>query len=403
MGTSQTMHDEFAVEDLEYGHTPAKSPMNTKDTLKSEDEVDIWDLVRIVWDGKIYVFLFSLLFLGFAVFHISNGPTEYSSNAVLLQESARQATTSSRMLQNFGLPFNVGGGNISESGRIPASMYPTIISSANFRFDIIYEDLEFSHFEEPITLYEYFNDHYETPRRDAVYSFIRQHTILFPFRVFDWILNFSLFEPEEEEEEEEIIIEVDDRLLSLTNRESRVFSQLDNRISLSIDGNMITVNTTMPDRKAAAMMNLLVIEKIQEYVTNYQTEKALQSLNYIRQQKEQARERYEEAQSALAVFRDQNINLATNVARTEDERLSNQRNVSFNVYNSMAVELEQAQLRLQEETPVFSIFQKPSLPRVSIGSSNRIVVIALFFGAFFGLAFVFGVKIYEKVEAEISQ
>lgn len=75
----------------------------------------------------------------------------------------------------------------------------------------------------------------------------------------------------------------------------------------------------------------------------------------------------------------------------------------FNIYNSLAVELEQAQLRLQEETPVFSIFQKPSLPTVSLGGSNRIVVASLFLGAFFGLALVLGVKIYEKVEEEIIE
>lgn len=400
MSTSQSIQDDFAIDELEYGNKSADS-RNHNETYTSEDEVDIWDLVRIIWDGRIYIVIFSVLFLSFGIFHISNGPTEFSSNAVLLQETAREASGSQRLLQNFGLPFGLTGGNISESGRIPASLYPTIISSANFRFDIIYEEIEFSRFEEPITLYEYFNDHYQAPRRDAVYSFIRNYTYLFPFKVFDWIVNFTLFDPEEEEEEEEVIVEIDDRLLSLTRGESRVFGQLDTRIGLSIDGNLITVSTTMPDRKAAAMLNVLVIERIQEYVTNYQTEKAFQSLNYIRQQKEQAKERYEEAQTALALFRDQNVTLSTNIARTEDERLANQRNVTFNIYNSLAVELEQAQLRVQEETPVFSIFQKPSLPTVSLGGSNRTVIAALFLGAFFGLAFVFGVKIYEKVEEEI--
>ncbi len=402
MGKYQSIQGDVAVDELDYGNSTLQ-PKNHNEVHTSEDEVDIWDLVRIIWDGRIYIFLSAILFLGFAIFHISNGPTEYSSNAVLLQETAREASGSQRLMQNFGLPFGLASGNISESGRIPASLYPTIISSANFRFDIIFEDIEFSRFEEPMSLYEYFNDHYQAPKRDAVYSFIRQYTIQFPFRVFDWIINFSLFEPEEEETEEEIIIEIDDRLLSLSRGESRVFSQLDGRISLSIDGNLITVNTTMPDRKAAAMLNVMVIEKIKEYVTNYQTEKAHQSLSYIRQQKEQAKERYEEAQNDLALFRDQNVILSTNVARTEDERLVNQRNVTFNIYNSLAVELEQAQLRVQEETPVFSIFQKPSLPTLSLGGSNRIVVASLFLGAFFGLAFVFGVKIYEKVEEEIVQ
>ena len=392
------MHDEIRVKETEplelqadkrYNHTP--SP---------EDEVDIWDLVRIIWDGRKYIIIFAAAFFAFGVFHISNGPTEYRSEAVLLQESTRETSSAQRFLQNFGGNFGFGQTS-SEPGRISPSMYPTIIASVAFQYDLIFEELGFSRFSEPITLYEYFNEHYEPPFRDKVYSFIRAYTIQFPFRVFDYILNFSFFEDERVEREEEIV-EIDERLLSLSSDERRPISAIENRISLTMDGNLITVRTNMPDPKAAAMLNVLVIERIQEYVTNYQIEKAQQNLSFIRQQKEQAKERYEEAQRALAEFRDQNINLSTNVARTEDQRLSNQQSLTFNIYNSIAVELEQAQLRLQEEIPVFSVLQKSSLPTSSAGGSNRILAVFLIMGAFTGLAWIFGVKIFEKIAKELN-
>lgn len=366
----------------------------------AEDEVDIWDLVRIIWEGKKYIFIFAAAFFAFGVFHISNGPTEYQSEAVLLQESAREASSAQRFMQNFGGNFGFGQ-STGESGRISPALYPTIIGSVAFQYDLIFEEIEFSRFNEPITLYEYFNEHYEPPFRDKVYRFIRAYTIQFPFRVFDYIVNFTLFEEEEVEREEEII-EIDERLLSLSSDERRPISAIENRISLSMDGNLITVRTNMPDPKAAAMLNVMVIERIQEYVTNYQIEKAQQNVGFIRQQKEAAKQRYEEAQRALAEFRDQNINLSTNVARTEDERLSNQQSLTFNIYNSIAVELEQAQLKLQEETPVFNVLQKSSLPTSSSGGSNRVLAVFLIMGSFIGLAWVFGVKIYEKVSNEIA-
>jgi len=392
------MHDELRVKatnpqevqvDKKYNHIP--SP---------EDEVDIWDLVRIIWDGRIYIVIFAAVFFAFGVFHISNGPTEYYSEAVLLQESTREVSSTQRFLQNFGGNFGFGQ-SATESGRISPALYPTIIQSVAFQYDLIFEEIEFSRFDEPTTLYEFFNEHYEPPFRDNVYSFIRAYTIQFPFRVFDYIMNFTLFEEEAVEREEEIV-EIDDRLLSLSRDERRPISALTDRINLSLDGNLITVRTNLPDPKAAAMLNVLVIERIQEYVTNYQIEKAQQNVNFIRRQKEQAKERYEEAQRALAEFRDQNINLSTNVARTEDQRLSNQQSLTFNIYNSIAVELEQAQLRLQEETPVFSVLQKSSLPTSSSGGSNRVLPVFLIMGAFTGLAWVFGLKIFEKVAKELN-
>jgi hypothetical protein len=400
MSKNPSLEDTLVIE--EPGHRGTSRQKEYNHTPNAEEEVDIWDLVKMVWDGRMVIVICALVFFGFGVFHVTNGPTEYVSDAVLLQETAGGGSSASgaqRFLQSFGGDF--GFSQSRETGRIPPSLYPTIIQSVAFQYDLIFEEVEFSRFEEPLSFYEFFNNHYETPFRDKVYRFIRSYTIGFPQRVVDSIMNFSLFDEEEPEIEEEVVVEIDDRLLSLSREENQPISQLQARITLSMDGNLITVETRMPDRKAAAMLNVLVIERIQEYVTDYQIEKAKQNVDFIQRQKEQAMERYEESQRALAEFRDQNINLATNVARTEEERLSNQRNLTFNIYNSISVELEQAQLRLQEETPIFSVMQKSSLPTASLGSSNRVLAIYLILGGFIGLAFVFGVKIYEKIETEV--
>ena len=370
------------------------------DSKIAPDEVDIWDLVRLVWDGRIYIVIFSILFFGFGIFHVSSGPTEYLSDAILLQESQRETSTAQRFLQNFGGDFG-GFNQQGRQGEISPNMYPLIIESVDFQYDLMFEEVQFSRFEEPISFYEFFNNHYETPFRQQVYDFILDYTLLFPFKLFDWIINFTLFEEEEIEEELEEIEEIDERLLSLSSDERRPMSQLIERINLTMEGNVITVETRMPDRNAAAMLNVLVIERIQEYVTEYKIEKAKQNVDFITRQKEEARANYEEVQERLAEFRDQNINLQSNIAITQEERLTNQRNLTFNIYNSISAELEQAKLRLQEETPVFNVMQRPSLPTSSLGTSNRIILVLMILGAFVGFAFIFAVKIYEKLSEEL--
>ncbi|MCC5908769.1 MAG: hypothetical protein JJU13_21300 [Balneolaceae bacterium] len=404
MSKQTSLEDSFVVEKPEYHN---REVMRDNHRTESEDydveEVDIWDLVRIVWNGRFIIVIIALLFAGAGAFHVSNGPTEYVSDAVLLQEAEGQRTSSAeRFLQNFGGTF--GFSQTETSGSLSVGMMTRILQSEVFLYEFIYEELEFDRFDEPMTIYEFFNNHYETPFRNEVYSFLRRYTIEFPGIALDYILNFKLFESEEEVEEvEEVeeLIPIDERLLSFSSDQRRPISQLSSRISMSIDGNFVTVQTQMPDRKAAAMLNVLAIDRIQEYVVDYQLEKARQNLGFIRNQKEQAKERYEEAQTALAEFRDGNINLSTNIARTEEERLSNQRNLTFNIYNSIAVELEQAQLRLQEETPIFTVMQKSSLPTSSLGSSNRLVVVLFILGGIIGVALVFGVKIYTKIEEEV--
>jgi hypothetical protein len=401
MSKQTSLEDSFVVEKPEYH---SREVMRDNHRTESEDygveEVDIWDLVRIVWNGRFMIVIIALFFAGAGVFHVSNGPIEYVSDAVLLQEAQGQRTSSAeRFLQNFGGTFGIS--QTERSGSLSADMMTRILQSETFLYDFIYEEIEFDRFEESMTIHEFFNNHYETPFRNEIYSFVRSYTVGFPSKALNYVLNFQLFESEEDEEIVEDLVQIDDRLLSFSSDERRPITELAERITMSIDGSFVTIQTRMPDRKAAAMLNVLAIERIQEYVVDYQLEKARQNLGFIQKQKEQAKERYEDAQTALAEFRDGNINLSTNIARTDEERLTNQRNLTFNIYNSIAVELEQAQLRLQEETPIFSVLQKSSLPTTSLGSSNRLVVVLFILGGMVGVAMVFGVKIYEKVREEV--
>src|SRR5690625_6683695 len=92
------------------------------------------------------------------------------------------------------------------------------------------------------------------------------------------------------------------------------------RVTLETSGGLINISTQLPDPKAAALTNALVVEKIQEYITDYRLEKARQNLAAIQNQEEEARQRYEQADLELALFLDQNINLSTNV-RSEERRV----------------------------------------------------------------------------------
>lgn len=367
---------------------------------RSEEEVDIWDLVALVWRDRQYIIISVLLFFVIGFFHISYGPgSAYVSNSVLLQETSTDGGSTQRFLQQFGGAFGFSSSGSGEAGRISAELYPFIISSAAFQYEIIYEDIEFSRFDEPITLHEYFNEYYEKPIRDSVYELTRKYTIMLPFTFIDFLEGISFTENEKDTLE---IVEYDDRILSLSSDEQAAMAELTPRIILTVEGNLINISTELPDPEAAAMLNVLVIEKIQEYVTEYQIEKSRNTLEFIERQYERAKEQYQNAQNELATFLDQNVNISTNVARVEEERLQNQTNMTYNIYNSVALELEQAELRLQEETPVFSVLQKSSLPTTSVGSSYRLLAVFAIVGGIVGVMVIFGVGIFKKMLAEVK-
>jgi capsule polysaccharide export protein KpsE/RkpR len=118
----------------------------------------------------------------------------------------------------------------------------------------------------------------------------------------------------------------------------------------------------LQDPRASAEMNRFLIERLKEYVIDYRLEKARQNLEFAEDQLEQARERFEETQVALAEFQDRNISLGTARAQIELERLQDEKNLAFNVYNAIAQQVEEARLALQEQTPIFKEVQAVNVP-----------------------------------------
>lgn len=375
-------------------------------------EIDLVQKAKDIWDGRRLIMIFIASFLVFGYFHTKYGPTEYTSTSALIQESegASVGDFGSSFLRSLtGLNIQSGGsGNMSAvaTGRapLPVTLYPRIISSTEFQKELIYTEFEFSNLDSTMTLINYHQNFNEPPLRDKVYSLAGNMTIFLPFQIYDWGKGLirsawrtisGVFVSEEssdnESQDNEQMVDVisDDRLQNVSKEESAVMTWLTPRITLTSSGGVMEVATTLPDPKAAALVNAMLIEYIQEYITEYRVEKATQNLEATLERYELAKERYEEAQTALAEYRDQNINITTESAQIREQRLSNEASLRFNIYNSISQEVEQARMIRQQQIPVFNTLEKPNVPSApSTGTSPLLMVFSGVLGLFFGVGIV---------------
>lgn len=373
-------------------------------------EIDIIEKANELWSEKKTILLFAACFSLFGLFHYVFTPEEYESTATLIQEveSSGSFDGGSAFLRTLtGMNFSGGSGNLSAAARgrapLPVNLYPLIVNSTDFQKDLIYKEIEFSTLDTTITLYDYFTKHYQPPFRDRTYAFISEMTIYLPFTILNTIRRmpgkvrgiFSSGSSNTERIEVESVsdniqeIEFDHRLLSVSNRESSVIQNMRLRIQITIGGGVTEILTILPDPKAAALINALLVERIQEYMTEYRVEKARQNFEDVQQQYENAQIRYEEAQLELAEYQDSNLNIRSNVFGTREEYLRDQRNLRYNVYNSLAQEVEQARIAMQQEIPVFNILEKPNIPNSpTAGSSDLVLVFSVVIGFFLGTGWV---------------
>ena len=119
-------------------------------------------------------------------------------------------------------------------------------------------------------------------------------------------------------------------------------------------------------------------------ITHYRTQKAKKDLEFTEKVLKESRSAYYKAQQAYAAFEDGNKNIISASYRTEQERLRNEMTLTFNVYNTLAQKLEQDKLRVQEQTPVYTIIEPATVPLKASSPKKLLILVAFIFLAFIG-------------------
>ena len=171
---------------------------------------------------------------------------------------------------------------------------------------------------------------------------------------------------------------------------------------------MISLTVTAQDPLVAARISEEVIDKLQSYVVRYRTEKSRKDLDYYQGLYDEAKEDYFSAQQRYASYVDRNQGVVLQRVRTEQERLQNEMNLSFQLYNTCAQQLQAAKAKVQQETPVFTIINPPQVPlKRSKPSKVTILAACIFLGAaiaavwvLWGRDFLAGLKKKEDEEEE---
>lgn len=170
----------------------------------------------------------------------------------------------------------------------------------------------------------------------------------------------------------------------LTLPEQRLVEALNGRINTSVDTktSVVTISVTMQDPVVAAVLADTVMSRLQEFVTDYRTNKARQDLNYIEQLNEEAKANYYKAQQNYASYLDRNQGISLHSAQTTRDRLQNEAQLAFNLYNQTAQQVQTARAKVQENTPVFAVVTPATVPLRASKPRKALILIGFVFMAF---------------------
>ena len=331
-----------------------------------EQEIDLLELAMKLWRQKKKIALWCFIGAVVGLVVAFSIPREYSTSVKLAPELGNGQKMSGS-LGAMAAMVGIGGASQGGADAVNPTLYPDVVSSVPFLvglFDVPVEDIDGEH---KVSVKEYVEEDLRAPWWSAVMGA--------PFKLLGMLRG---------SDEEEVDPNKPTDTFQLTRQENDVVMALQKRISASVDTktSVITISVMMQDPLISATLADTVVNRLQEYITDYRTNKARKDLEYAELLNKEAQDNYYKAQQKYADYLDRNNGLILHSAQTTRERLQNEATLAFNLYNQTAQQVQVAKAKVQENTPVYATVSPATVPIKPTSPRKPLILVGFVFLAF---------------------
>ncbi|RPA68091.1 hypothetical protein EF405_10450 [Cyclobacteriaceae bacterium YHN15] len=368
--------------------------MNEVKKILSKENLDLKEIKYLI-KLKSSLFKWSvILFVLLAIIITFTTKNEYTATSKFLLESSAEGGNN----QLRGLA-GLAGVNLPQLGSqdvniITPDLYPLIAASDYFL-------LRISNFEyvlesgEKITLTSFFSEF----KSGSIFKRMKKSIARIPGLISNFLSNKSDKPTNPDSIKNSLILEGSEdldfnQIAFYSPLEKNSINELKSRVLIQFENKVLTVETKMPEPGLSAQVNKVIIDQFVKYVTDYHTKKKAKNLQFLESRVKETENNFINAQLQLANFRDRNFGIVSASEKTKEEKLVAEFNLSFNLYNSIALEYEKAKIQLQNEIPVFTIFEPvtpPNKPSEPIFLKNLLIFTlgGFVFGGFLAIGSIF--------------
>ncbi len=150
----------------------------------------------------------------------------------------------------------------------------------------------------------------------------------------------------------------------LSRRDEGIMNQVRDDIEIGVNKktNVISIVVTSQDAMVSKMLADSVRMRLQDYITDYRTNKAREDYKYYDELATQAKNDYEAARRLYDDFSDSNMDIVLQKFRSKQEDLENDLQLKYNTYSGVMIQLNAALAKIQDRTPAFTTIKGASVP-----------------------------------------
>ena len=352
---------------------------------KSEEmeEIDLLQLVRDVWNERKKLLIWTAAGALIGLIIALSIPKEYTATIRMVTENAG----GQNMSNNVSALAAMAGMRTQNVGRdgVNPQLYPDIVGSAPLVMELFDIHVTDKKGKMDLTLKEYIQKEISRPWWSAI--------VALPGRAVGGIQSWFEEKPTPLPYSPSDSISVNENSsrrgvstepLRLSPGDAGAISAIASRVRANYDpkASVISISVTMQDPMVSAIVADTVAKKLQEYIIDYRTDKVRADLEYTQKLNDEAREEYYAAQKKYAQYVDRNQGVTLRSQRTEEERLQNEMQLAYGLFNTTSQQLQVAKAKVQEDTPVFTVLDPPRVPLKESKPSVMIYIVGCAFVAF---------------------
>ena len=254
--------------------------------------------------------------------------------------------------------------NSNTNGGIDAiypELYPKIINSTPFLTSMFNVKIKINdNGIKDITLYDYISKYQKSPWwSNAIKGF------------------FKLFKKEKTSLKEYRAI----NNFNLSEEQNSVANAIKGMITCNVDKktSIISISVTAQDAVISAALADTVTNKIQQYITNYRTQKARNDLAYTQKLYTDAKAQYIKSMEKYGSYSDANFDVILTSFKAKQDEMENEMQLRYNIYNQCMQQLQLAKAKVQERTPAFTMIQPATVPLLKAGPKRMTIIIGYIF------------------------
>ena len=334
------------------------------------------DVLHRLIANKWRIIIITIVVTCIGVIYVISLPRGYTANSQIVAEKTQGSTLSTGGM--LGGLADLGGG-LSEGG-ITIELAPSIVRSIPFLLE--FEDV-------PVSMYYPIDQ--QTPTSMPLYEYLSDYQ-----RSPWWSISSS--------KKQSQISDQDDPLklvpYALTPAQTIFIQRVQGIFSVTTEkkSNVMSLSVSTQDPLVSVILVDSLAAKLQQYLTEYQIQRARQELAQSITIAETTRNRYYQAQNEYTKLMDMNKNLTSLSARAKQDRAYNDMNIALQAYTSAAAQVEMARTKLLENTPVYTLLEPPLLD-TSASSPNRklVAIVSFLIGLFLGIGSVLIKDIWQTI------